>query len=298
MADRVLAVDLGGTRMRAAIVTPDGEIHERRADPTPRDAECPDAVLRLAGDVIAAGAVGRAVIGVPGRVDYAGGRLEHAPNLPPHWPGALDEALLADRLGMPVTIANDADLATVGEAFFGAGVAFDDVAYITVSTGVGAGVVLGRRLVAGRRSGIELGHTVVDIGAASNDQPASVEDLASGTALERAAAERGLPADGATLVDAVLRGDEAARAVWNQVVAVISTAVTNVAYLFTPQIIILGGGVGSNGDLILDPLRTHLRDAGPPDLLEPIELTVAATGDDAGLVGAAGWDTATCQEHR
>lgn len=298
MADRVLAVDLGGTQMRAAIVTADGEMHERRAEPTPQDADCPDALLRLAGDVIAAGVVGQAVIGVPGRVDYAGGRLEYAPNLPPRWPDALNEVLLGDRLGLPVTIANDADLATVGEAFFGAGSAFDDAAYITVSTGVGAGVVLGGRLVAGRRSGIELGHTVVDIGAASKDQPASVEDLGSGTALERVAAERGLPADGATVVDAVLRGNEAARTVWNEVVRVISAAVTNVAYLFTPQIIILGGGVGRNGELILGPLRTHLRDSGPPDLPEPIELAVAATGDDAGLVGAAGWQTATRQAHR
>ncbi len=105
MADTVLAVDLGGTNMRAA------------------------------------------VIGVPGRIDHMAGALEHAPNLPSHWPGALHEALLTDHLGVPVSLANDADLATVGEACFGAGRGAADVVSITVSTGVGAGVLLGGRLV-------------------------------------------------------------------------------------------------------------------------------------------------------
>lgn len=289
----VLAVDLGGTWMRAAIVFADGDVQERRSQPTPQDAECPDALLALAGDVLAAGTVERAVIGVPGRVHYGAGQLEHAPNLPPAWPAALHDDTLAERFGVAVSVANDADLAAVGETFFGAGAGFDDVGYITISTGVGAGVLLGRRLVAGRRSGVELGHTVVDLAAVRGDGPASVEALASGTALERSANTLGLPPDGGEFVELVRDGDLHAQAVWDRVVEVIAVAVANLAYLFTPQIVVLGGGVGRNGDLLLDPLRAHLHDAGPPALPEPIRLAVTATGDDAGLVGAAAWPTAT-----
>ncbi|MBW3665590.1 MAG: ROK family protein [Actinobacteria bacterium] len=296
MGEPILSIDLGGTQMRAAVVTPDGQIQQRRSEPTPQDAECPQALLQLAGDVLDSGTVERAVIGVPGRVLYAAGQLEHAPNLPPHWPGALDEAHLTERLRVAVAIANDADLAAVGEAYFGAARDHDDVVYVTISTGVGAGVVLDGRIVAGRRSAVELGHTVVDLHAATSGEPASVEELASGTALEREAEAVGLPADGATIVERVREGDGAARGVWERTVQAAATAVANLAYLFTPQVIVLGGGVGRNGDLLLDPLRDHLRDAGPPDLPEPIELVVAATGDDAGLIGAAAWRTAIGQE--
>ena len=147
-----LPVDLGGTRMRSAVVTSDGSVTARRSMATPRDAACPDALEELAGDVLARADVAQAVIGVPGRVDHRRGRLEHAPNLPPHWPAAVDEMLLCERLGVAVSLANDADLATIGEGYFGAGRGHADVVYLTVSTGVGAGVLLGGRLVAGARS--------------------------------------------------------------------------------------------------------------------------------------------------
>jgi glucokinase len=139
---RTLAVDLGGTRMRAALVTPEGEVASRRTMTTPQDAACPDALMGLVGDVLAGADVADAVIGVPGRVDHRRGRLEHAPNLPPHWPAALDERLLSERFGVAVALANDADVAAVGEAYFGAGRPYADVVYLTISTGVGAGVLL------------------------------------------------------------------------------------------------------------------------------------------------------------
>ncbi len=299
MADAppTLTVDLGGTRMRAAVVTDDGALHGRRTEPTPQDATCPDALIALVGDVLADGAVGDAVIGVPGRIDHRAGRLEHAPNLPPHWPEALDEKLLADRLGVPVALANDADLAAVGETYFGAGCDHHDVVYLTVSTGIGAGVLLGRRIVAGARSLAEVGHTVLDHDAARRGEPASFEDLGSGTALARRAQAAGLPADGARVVELVHAGDPIATRVWDELVAVLATGVTNLAFLFTPTAVVLGGGVGRNGDLLVAALRDHLERLGPPGLPAPIEVLVAALGDDAGLVGAAAWHRAHRDHH-
>lgn len=134
-----LAVGLGGTQMRAAIVAGNGEVLLRRAMPTPQDARCPDALMDLTGDVLAEGDVEHAVIGVPGRVNYQDGRLEHAPNLPAHWVASLDEQQLSHRFEADVSLANDADLAAVGEAYFGGGRGCADVVYLTVSAGVGAG---------------------------------------------------------------------------------------------------------------------------------------------------------------
>jgi glucokinase len=288
-----LAVDLGGTKMRAAVVAPDGEITRKKVMATPRDAACPDALLDLVGDVSAGAGVTDAVIGVPGRVDHRAGRLEHAPNLPPHWPDELNERLLAEHLGLAVSLANDADLAAVGEAYFGAARSYADVVYVTISTGVGAGVLLGRSLVSGRRSLAEAGDTVIDRCAARRGEAASFEDLGSGTALARRAAEEGLPADGARIVELVHAGDPRAAKVWDELVAVIAIGVANLAVLFSPEAVVLGGGVGRNGDLLVPAVRSHLDVHGPAGLPAPIEVLVAELADDAGLTGAAAWRRAT-----
>lgn len=294
MADpsATLAVDLGGTQMRTAVVTPNGDLLLRRSEPTPSAAACPDALMDLVGDVLADQAVTRAVVGVPGRVDHRRGRLEHAANLPPHWPEALVEHLLAERFGISVALANDADLAAVGEAYFGAGRGHADLVYVTVSTGIGAGVLLDRHLVAGSRSLAEVGHTVLDLAAGRRGAPTTFEDLASGTALCRRAERAGLPADGARVVELVHEGRPEANRVWNELVEVLAVGITNLAFLFTPSAIVLGGGVGRNGTLLLAPIQQALDRHGPPDLPEPIEVLVAELGDDAGLAGAAAWHRA------
>lgn len=288
-APLTVAVDLGGTMMRAAVSTGDGQLVDRRAEETPQDATCPEALMALVGDLLNDGGVRQAVVGVPGRVDHRSGRLEHAPNLPPHWPEALDERLLAERFGVAVSLANDADLAAVGEAYFGAGRSHADVVYLTVSTGVGAGVVLDRRLITGTRSLAEVGHTVIEHAAALRGELASFEELGSGTALGRRAADAGLPADGARIVALVHEGDPDATQVWDDLVSVITTGVTNLAFLFSPSAIVLGGGVGRNADLLIAPIREALDLRGPPALPTPIEVLVAELGDDAALAGAAAW---------
>jgi glucokinase len=191
-----------------------------------------------------------------------------------------------------VAIANDADLAAVGEAWFGAGQGYADVAYLTVSTGIGAGVVTGGVLVHGRRSLAEVGHTVVDGDALAEGRPATVEELGSGTALDRLAEEAGLDASGKDLIDLVRGGDEAAARVLTRVVTAAAIGAVNLAHLFTPEVLVVGGGLGLNGDLVLDPIRRLLDSRGPRDLPEPIVVVNAARGDDAGLAGAGAWHQA------
>jgi glucokinase len=286
----VLAVDLGGTRMRVAVVAPGGALLAHRVEPTPREAACPDALLALVAGMLDPTPAGLAVVGVPGRVDYASGRLEHAPNLPATWMPVLAETELSSILGVPVSLANDADLAAVGEARFGAGRGFRDVVYLTLSTGVGAGVVLGGRVVHGRRSLAEVGHMVIDRAAAARGEPATLEALASGTALAGLAAQAGIEGGGPEVVRRVTAGDRVATGVWAQVVRAAAIGVANLAQLYSPEVIVIGGGLGRVGDVLLDPIRDHLRGHGPPGMA--VEVVGAALGDDAGLAGAAGWEEA------
>lgn len=288
----ILAVDLGGTRMRAGLVDRDGGILLRRAEPTPREAPCPDALMMLVGGILEGTDVEEAVIGVPGRVDYRSGTLEYAPNLPPRWLPALTEGNLSTVLGVRASLANDGDLAAVGECRFGAGRGYADVMYVTISTGIGAGVVLGGILAHGRRSLAEVGHTIIDRTALAAGAPASLEDQGSGTALDRIAAEAGLDRSGAGLVELVEAGDPTAVRTWGSVAEAVGIGVANLAHLFSPEVVVVGGGVARAGDLLLGPIREALARLGLPGLPAPIDVVRAALGDDAGLAGAAGWSGA------
>jgi glucokinase len=280
--------------MRAALVADDGTISGRCERPTPRSATARP-LVEMVAEVVADRAVAYAVVGVPGRVDYRAGVLEHAPNLAPGWAGELTEAGLGQVLGMEVALANDADLAAVGEAWFGAGRHHRDVVYLTVSTGIGAGVVTGGLLVHGRRSMAEVGHTIVDWRGLAQGR-ATVEQLGSGTALRTLAAEAGLDADGREVERRWRSGDPLASDVWASVVIVAAAAAVNLAQLFTPEVIVVGGGVGLVGDAVLGPMRALLSKWGPAGLPEPIEVVNAALGDDAALAGGAAWHRAFTPE--
>jgi glucokinase len=299
MTATTVAVDLGGTHVRAALVAADGAVLRRDRRSTPADQPTPAVVAEMisamTGQHQPGGAPLRAVVGVPGVVDHEAEQLVHAPNLPSAWIDFLSEAWLAEATGCEVSLANDADLAAVGESAFGAGRNHRDVVYVTVSTGVGAGIVVGGRLVRGRLSGGELGHTVIDRMAAADGGPATVEDLGSGTAIGRRAEAVGLDPDGASVADAVRRGDDRAVAVWNDALSAVGVGVANLAWVVAPQVVVIGGGVGMNDELVLPIIRRQLALHGP-DLKRPIEVTTADLGDDAALAGAAAWWEAVGRE--
>ncbi len=294
-APLTVAIDLGGTHIRSAAVAADGTIVTRHRQPTPtiddHPTVVPDMILQTVSELSETYAVDRAVVGLPGIVDHGAEQLKTAPNLPPQWVGFLSEDWIASQVGLPVSLANDADLAAVGEAKFGAGAEFHDVVYVTVSTGVGAGVVVDGTLVRGRLSGGEIGHTVIDWSDAASGVRATVEELGSGTAIDRQASIAGLAERGAELADLVRAGDEKAASVWNRAITAVGIGIANLAWLVAPQIVVVGGGVGRNFDLVEPVLRSQLEMHGPA-AGGPINLAVAALGDDAALAGAAAWWTA------
>ena len=250
----------------------------------------PDQLVDQIRKVVGDSGVWQAVVGVPGRVDHANGRLEHAPNLPPHWHEHLGETWLARATGLDVALANDADLAAVGEHRFGGGRGVDDMVYVTISTGIGGGAIVGGRLVRGRRSMLEIGHITID---RHDEGPGrTLEGTASGTAMNRLAERAGLDARGRAVIDRVDAGDPVALAVWQDVTAAAGLGIAGLAHLLSPQLILIGGGLGLTGDRLYEPVRAAVAAFGPRDLPEPIRVEAATLGDDAGLIGAAGWHAA------
>ena len=213
-ADRTIAIDLGGTHVRAALVDDKGAVLHRIRRATPVADPSPAFLVDLMQEVRADEACQRAVIGLPGVVDHENEVLVKAPNLPQAWIPMLTDAWLTERSGVAVSLANDADLAAVGESTFGAGRGFRDVVYITISTGIGAGIVLGDRLMRGRYSGGEVGHTILSRTALAAGEPATVEELGSGTSIIRRALAAGLHISGAEIAELVRQGDEGASEIW------------------------------------------------------------------------------------
>lgn len=286
-----LAVDLGGTNMRVAVVAPDGSFVDHDHAPTPHDATTIQPFLDLLERMRTKHTLEHAVIAVPGRVDHETGTLLHAPNLPPAWREQLTRDALEGALGLDVALANDADVAAVGEAYFGAGEGYGDVVYVTVSTGVGAGAVINGQVLLPRRSGGEVGHTVIDRVAAASGDESTVEGLGSGTALGRLAGARGIAARGADLVALVASGDADARAVWDEAMTAVGIGISNLVHVLAPDVVVVGGGVGRNGELVLAPVRDAIERYGPAGT--PPDVVTAALGDDPGLMGAAAWRRAT-----
>ena len=297
MSACTVAVDLGGTHIRAALVTETGEILTRRRTETPSSDPKPTIICELIAEVMDAAPPksvptysppGRAVIGVPGVIDHEAERLVSAPNLAQSWIENLNEDWLQASTGLEVSMANDADLAAVGEANFGAGRNYQDVVYVTISTGVGAGLVVGDRLVRGTRSGGELGHTVIDRAAAAAGEPCTVEELGSGTAIERLAIEAGLQARGAELAELVCKAEQPALDIWTGAMEAVGLGISNLAWIVGPEVVVIGGGVGMNHDLVVPIIKRQLAAHGP-DAGPDIEVVTAELGDDAALAGSAAW---------
>jgi glucokinase len=279
--DLLLVGDLGGTRMRVSIADSRGRILKKQAVPTPRDS--PAELPRLMQSVIesAPGPLLGAVLGVPGIIDNVRSRIVDLPNLP-GWAENVTAAGLSAALGLPVILANDADLAGLGEHHYGAGRGFEDMVYVTCSTGVGAAAIVNNRLLRGRHSLMEAGHTLLNL-----DSRDTVETLGSGTALLRAT---GRP--GAEVAARALAGDKTAAEAFDRVARAFAHGVFNLVHLFYPQIVVVGGGMSQAGDLLLDPVRKLLAGCNASCPGREAAVVKASGGDDVGLLGAiAYWNS-------
>jgi glucokinase len=202
---------------------------------------------------------------------------------------------------VPAYLDNDANLAGLAEWKFGAGRGHHDVLYLTVSTGVGGGVILGDRLLQGHHGlAAELGHVTVD---ASDSAPVCgcgfrghLEAFSSGTGIERFVADELAAGRKSTLTgkpsamkiaEAALAGDELARKAYARAGEYLGIGVANYLHIFDPSIVIFGGGVSMSGNLLFEPFEASLhKHVFHPRYLEGLEIKQAELGDDAGLLGA------------
>ncbi|MBF8189320.1 ROK family protein [Nonomuraea sp. K274] len=301
----VLSLDIGGTKLAAGVVTGDGRIHGWQVTPTRRE-EGPRQVLARLFDL------GRKAVADAGEPEVAavgiscGGPLDTATGVlgcPPHLPGWIDVpvgALAAEAFGVPSALENDATAAALGEFRYGAGRGTRTMLYLTVSTGVGGGSVIGGRLHRGAAgNGGELGHVMVRPGGrrCTCGRHGCLEAYASGTAIAERAREAlatGRPSSLAAVGNptaedvsrAVESGDGLAREIWDETTWALGTAITDLVNVFEPELVVLGGGVTRSGALLLDPVAVAVaRDAMPP-AARTARIVLAELGAGVCVVGA------------
>lgn len=299
MPPTVLAADIGATYMRAALVEIDSGALLARAQVLTHPSEGIEAATdRLAGLLaeLVEGSEARPIaagVSSAGPLDPRTGTYRYPPNLP-GWHDRTMRPALAERLGVPVEVGHDATLAALAEARFGARRGTSDVVYITVSSGIGAGIVAGGRAVTGRHGGAgELGHLIVDPGgrACGAGCPGCLEGQASGIAIAGIAEERFGRALSAREVFALAKsGDDVARAIVLEAIDYLGAGLAGILALLDPEAVILGGGVarGLAEDWWPEVLAATRRYALPRyGGVVPVEPTTL--GDDASLLGAAIW---------
>lgn len=297
-----IGVDIGGTKVLAAVVDHDGRVVDTETTATPGEGaglvrasvrEVEDALVSVVERLTRLH--GRSTVGVAaaGFVDASGQVVRFAPHLP--WRDEPLSERLTDRLGQHVVgevlVDNDANCALAAEARFGAAGDAEHVVMITLGTGIGGGVLLAGALHRGRNGMAgEFGHMqVVREGRHCECGGRGCwEQYCSGRALARAAAERGSRLSGPALTEAAQSGEVAAAAAYAEIGTWLGLGAANLAAALDPDLIVVGGGLVAAGELLLGPARKalaeHLVGAEHRDLPE---LVGAQLGPLAGVVGAA-----------
>lgn len=313
--DFVLAVDLGGTKIYTALMATGGRIVKSDIRPTEAalgqehvisniltslDAVTPPDALRD-GSILGIG------VGAPGPLDPCTGSIIFAPNL--QWHDVNLKGVIERALGLPVFLENDANLAALGEHLYGAGQGHRDMVFITVSTGVGGGLILGGEIYSGATGGAgEIGHMIV----AHNGQICScgnrgcLEAVVSGRAIKQSALDliaagkgEGILAQAGGEVSAVeapvvtraaREGDLEAREILAQAGCCLGLAIANVATLLNPSLFVIGGGVAQGaGEFILCPAEAEALLRVHPSFRRLLKIVPGVLQGRAGVLGAAAY---------
>ena len=301
-----IGVDLGGTNLRVAVVSREGEVEAEEQESTTGTFEDLVAVMGRHVRSLALSSGVRAVgVGTAGLVDHEG-TVHYAPNLPMLRSAPLGRAL-GEELGMPVVVDNDANTAAWGEVCHGAARGSRHALVITLGTGVGGGIILDGGIYRGAHGfAAEVGHWQVDPAGppCACGEPGHWEATASGTALGRLAKERAVEgrapnvlarADGDVdqvggyqVGDSARAGEEDGLAILDEYAYAVALGFVGLANILDPEIIVVSGGLVALGDLLLTPLRAafdhHLEGA---DFRPAVPVVAAELGSHAGVVGAA-----------
>lgn len=301
-----IGIDVGGTTIKGAIIDKNGKLYGEDSVPTGKGEEIADGIEVVCNRLIVNSGVSaervKAVgIGCPGVIDAEHGNVVLAGNLRlKNFPLVK---LVEKRIHLPVRITNDANAAALGEARFGAGKDYTDSILITLGTGVGGGVVIGGKLFEGNMSaGAELGHMVIERGGnrCTCGRRGCFEAYSSATALinrTRWAMEEDAgsamwqsctseTATGKTAFD-YADCDISAHEVVDWYIKYLACGLVNIANIFRPQVIMLGGGVSAQGENLTVPLQSILDRELFAGHYAPVKVTIATLGSAAGAYGAA-----------
>jgi len=309
-----IGVDVGGTNIRAASFTRNSHLPQKKVKHPTKAADGAEAIIKrienAIRDVAPPGLDGVVAIGIgtPGPLDPYQGIVFSAPNLK-GWENLPLKKIMEKRLEKPVFIGNDANLAALGEWKFGGGRGHDDVLYITISTGVGGGVISqGRMLLGANGLAAEVGHVTVDPAGpmCGCGQRGHLEAIASGTAISRAARARleageapdskirDLVQGDLTKVSTTIIGEAAqaddpfAHQLLTEAGKVVGQALASFLHLYNPSVIVVGGGVAFVGELLFTPMREAMRQHAMNEVYwRYCPIVPAELGDDCGLIGAA-----------
>lgn len=289
----VLAVDVGGTAIKAAVLDRCGRLAGVSRQLTPRSATDPggavvEAVVDLLDEVWATKEpIGAVCVTVPGIVDEASGRGIRSANL--GWRNYPFRDLLTARTGLPTVVVHDVRAAGEAEARLGAARGVEDAAVVTIGTGIAAALRVAGRAYTGRGYAGEIGHVVVDPSgpACVCGQTGCLEAIASAAAIVRRYQQRGTQpvANAADVLTRVALGDPVAIQVWSSALSALGAGLSLLVAVMAPEMIVVGGGLSEAGAVLLDPLREELI-AHAPGLSIP-RLVKAELGEDAGTWGAA-----------
>ena len=306
------AIDLGGTKILSLVADGEGRVYGEDSRPSlPHDGL--EVVLDRISESLAAAEADAslsraniATVGIAsaGTIDVDRGIVTSAPQLP-DWRDVPLRDMMAERLGRSVVLENDASAAALGEYMFGSGKGTRHMLYITVSTGVGGGVVIDGDLYRGASGAAgELGHITIDstgpiCGCGGRGH---LESLSSGTSIARRGKEMVAAGQAPVLArlieggdglltakmmhDAALEGDESSVKIFQEAGHYLGIGLANFINIFNPEVIAIGGGVGANvGDLMLDPARDSMKKQGMEQPLQDVRLTIAELGGRVGALG-------------
>lgn len=308
----VLAIDLGGTQIRAALVTPDLAVHARRAIATADERGVQSVVARICelaatvrADAAADGLPPPIGIGIssPGPLDPWRGLVVAPPNLA-GWRDVPLAAAVQEALDLPTFLERDTNVAVLAECRYGAAKGTRNAIYITVSTGIGGGIVSdGRPIIGPDGTAGEVGHMTVDIDGPECACGGSghVEAIASGTALAQAArallsgsrapvlarlAASGEEVDAELLSRAADEGDEASLEVLDRAWLAIGAACASLVNLLNPEVIVFGGGIAEHRPRLLEVARDEILRRAFEVPARRVRVVLAELGDDVSLIGA------------
>ncbi len=287
-----IGIDIGGTNTKTGLVDVHNKLLASKTIPTNAE-EGADRTLRHIAEtvlgmleennILMEQCIG-AGIGIPGTVDRKNGILEYSNNI--KWENVDVAGIIGEIIPLPIRVANDADCAALGEAVAGNGRYHEDVVLLTLGTGMGGGIILNGKIYEGRT---EPGHMVIE----KDGEPCTcgrrgcLEAYVSSVAIARETKKvYGREMQPEELFSLAAGGDKDAVKIVSAYVEALGTGITNIANMFRPKLILLGGGIASCKHFPLEPLREIL-DKNCFGGGRGIELGIAALGNEAGMVGAA-----------